>query len=237
MLRVRDVMEESFHQADVDQPVRKVGLTMAQEGLDLVPIVNHDGCLKGVMTERVLARRYIRESREASSLVDAPTSMDAIAEALDAEMLAPGDGEVAGRVWVYAMDAEWDASGVDEHDVVVVGNRDDAQRKAIEAGADLLIVSNGARPSDEIVGLAKERGTAVMVSPLDSYVSGRLVSLAAPCSALMDAKPLTVHPTTCSPTGRAGQGGPLRRRDRRRPRAPARPRDPRQPRLSPSRAR
>jgi manganese-dependent inorganic pyrophosphatase len=194
MLRVRDVMEESFHQADLDQPVRKVGLTMAQEGLDLLPIVDHDGCLTGVMTERVLARRYIRESREASSLVDAPTAMSAIAEALDAEVLADGDGEVAGRVWVYAMDVEWDASGVDEHDVVVVGNRDDAQRKAIEAGADLLIVSNGARPTDEVVELAKERDCAVMVSPLDSYVSGRLVSLAAPCSALMDAKPLTVHP-------------------------------------------
>jgi len=194
MLRVRDVMRETFHKTDVDQPVRKVGLTMAQEGLDLVPIVNAEGCLAGVMTERVLARRYIRESREASSLVDAPTSMDAIAEALDAQLLIGGDGEVAGRVWVYAMDVEWDASGVDEHDVVVVGNRDDAQRKAIAAGADLLIISNGARPSDEVVALAKERDCAVMVSPLDSYVSGRLVSLAAPCRALMDAKPLTVHP-------------------------------------------
>jgi manganese-dependent inorganic pyrophosphatase len=33
-----------------------------------------------------------------------------------------------------------------------------------------------------------------MVSPLDSYVSGRLVSLASPCRALMDDEPLTVHP-------------------------------------------
>ena len=194
LLRVRDVMQERFEQADVDQPVRRVGLTMAQEGLDLLPIVTAEGCLAGVMTERVLARRYIRESREASSLVDAPTSIEAIADALDGELLDGGDGEVAGRVWVYAMEAEWDASGVDEHDVVVVGNREDAQRRTIEAGADLLILSNGARPSDEVLALARERGTAVMVSPLDSYVSGRLVSLAAPCSALMDAEPLTVHP-------------------------------------------
>ena len=194
MLRVRDVMQEDFPRADSDQPVRKVGLTMAQEGLDLLPIVNQDECLVGVMTERVLARRYIRESREASSLVDAPTAIEAIAEALDAELLDGGDGEVAGRVWVYAMDAEWGDSGVDEHDVVVVGNRDDAQRRAIDAGADLLIVSNGSRPSDEVLALAKERGTALMVSPLDSYVCGRLVSLAAPCRALMDAEPLTVHP-------------------------------------------
>src|SRR3712207_6610019 len=111
LLRVRDVMQERFHQADGDQPVRKVGMTMAQEGLDLLPIVDGKGCLAGVMTERVLARRYIRESREPSSLVDAPTSMQEIAEALDSEVLDGGDGEVAGRVWVYAMDAEWGASG------------------------------------------------------------------------------------------------------------------------------
>ena len=42
--------------------------------------------------------------------------------------------------------------------------------------------------------LARERGNAVKVLPLDSYVCGRLVSLAAPCRALMDAEPLTVHP-------------------------------------------
>jgi manganese-dependent inorganic pyrophosphatase len=197
MLRVRDVMQESFERADVDQPVRQVGLTMAQEGLDLVPIVDHEGRLAGVMTERVLARRYIRESREASSLVDAPTSIQAIADALDGELLGAGDGEVgevAGRVWVYAMDTGWEQSGVREHDVVVVGDREDAQRRTIEVGADLLIVSNGARPSDEVLALAAERGTAVILSPLDSYVSGRLVSLAAPCRALMDAEPLTVHP-------------------------------------------
>ena len=38
---------------------------MAREDLDLVPIVDDDGALAGVMTERALARRYIRESREA----------------------------------------------------------------------------------------------------------------------------------------------------------------------------
>ena len=31
-----------------------------------------------------------------------------------------------------------------------------------------------------------------MVSPLDSYVSGRMITLAAPCRALMEPDPLTV---------------------------------------------
>ena len=72
MLRVRDVMREDFPQAADGEPVREVGLLMATHDLDLVPIVDANGALAGVMTERALARRYIRESREPSEL-DAPT--------------------------------------------------------------------------------------------------------------------------------------------------------------------
>jgi manganese-dependent inorganic pyrophosphatase len=193
-LRVRDVMEEQFELADVDKPVRVVGLTMAEEGLDLLPIVDHDGKLAGVVTERVLARRYIRESRQASSLVDAPTSISAIADGLEGEIICGEDHQVAGRVWVFAMDAEWEGSGIGEGDVVVVGNREDGQKRVIEAGIELLVVSNDARPSDAIVKLAEEHGTAVITTGLDSYVAGRMITLAAPCKALMDAEPLTVHP-------------------------------------------
>jgi manganese-dependent inorganic pyrophosphatase len=60
-------MRTDFPVASDDEPVREVGLTMAREGLDLVPIVDGDGALTGVMTERALARRYIRESLRATS--------------------------------------------------------------------------------------------------------------------------------------------------------------------------
>jgi manganese-dependent inorganic pyrophosphatase len=42
--------------------------------------------------------------------------------------------------------------------------------------------------------LARERGTTVVVAPLDAYVSARMVSLASPCEGLMDPEPLTVTP-------------------------------------------
>jgi manganese-dependent inorganic pyrophosphatase len=82
-------------------------------------------------------------------------------------------------------------SGASPGDVVVVGNRSDAQRLAIERGAQLLVLSNDSDPSDDILSLAREHGIAVIVSPLDSYVSGRMITLAAPCEALMEREPLT----------------------------------------------
>ena len=191
-LRVRDVMRERFPVARHDEPVRSVGLTMAHENLDIVPIVDSDGRLIGVMTERALAHRYIRESRTTSTLVDAPTTVGKIAEVLDGELVQGSDRMIEGRVWVHSIDPQRSQSQISAGDVVVAGNRVDAQRQALELGAALLVASNGMRPEPEILELAAERDATVIVSPLDSYVSSRMITLAAPCRALADAEPLTV---------------------------------------------
>jgi manganese-dependent inorganic pyrophosphatase len=195
MLRVEDVMLESFPSASHRDPIRQVGLTMAREDLELMPLVDDDGALAGVMTERTLARRYIRETREVTSLADAAASVRAIVAQLDGELVCGDDErEVDGRVWVLAMDVSSLPPDIGEGDVVVVGNREDAQRRAVELGVDVLITSNGTRPGDEVLGLARERGTTVVSSPWDSYVSSRMVTLSAPSRALMDSEPLTVRP-------------------------------------------
>ncbi|HEY6758384.1 MAG TPA: putative manganese-dependent inorganic diphosphatase [Baekduia sp.] len=193
MLRVRDVMQQDFYAAGVDDAVREVGLTMAQDKLDVVPIVDHDGRLVGVMTERALARRYIRETREASSLVDTPTRVGAIAAAVSGQQVVGDDMTVAGRVWVFAMATDFTESGIAAGDVVIIGNREDAQRRMIERGVALMLISNGIAPSDDVLRHARDAGTAIILSPLDSYVCGRMTTLAAPCSALMDTDPVTVR--------------------------------------------
>ena len=191
MLRACDVMQTSFPVTGEDQPIRLAGLAMARAGLELVPIVDERGALTGVLTERALARRYIRETREASTLTDAPTRVEAVVDVLGGELVAGEDRQLAGRVWVHSMGAG-SPTGISTGDVVVVGDRPDAQRLAIEHGAALIVLSNRTRPSPEVFELARERGSSVIVSPLDSYVSGRMITLAAPCHAFMEPEPLTI---------------------------------------------
>jgi manganese-dependent inorganic pyrophosphatase len=194
MLRVSDVMRREFPQASDGEPVREVGRLMAREDVDLVPIVDGDGALAGVMTERALARRYIRDSREPSQL-DAPTKASAIARVLQGRLVCGDeDAEVSGQIWCLAMDVGSLPSEIGAGDVAVVGDRDDAQRAAIELGVGLLVTSNGSAPRDEVLALARERGVMVASSPLDSYVTARMITLSAPCRALIDRDPLTVRP-------------------------------------------
>jgi manganese-dependent inorganic pyrophosphatase len=193
-LRVRDVMQREFPTVcGSEDSVRDAGLLMTREDRDVLVVLDDGGALAGVVTERALARRYIRESRQTSSLVDAPTAVREIVEVLEGEALTGEDREVAGRVWVLAMDV-LSPTGIEPGDVVVVGDRIDAQRRAIELGSALVVVSNGATPSDEVLELAREKGCALVVSPLDSYVTGRMITLSAPCRTVMDGEPLTVRP-------------------------------------------
>jgi manganese-dependent inorganic pyrophosphatase len=193
MLRASDVMRTDFPVTGQDEPIREAGLAMARANLGLVSIVDDQGALVGVVDERALARRYIRESRQTSTLRDAPTFVGAIVDVLEGTLISGEDTRLAGRVWVHAMDVTA-PSGISDGDVVVIGNRSDAQRRAIDLGAALIVTSNGSTPDDEILALAAEHGTAVVVSPLDTYVSGRMITLAAPCSAFMESDPLTITP-------------------------------------------
>ena len=194
MLRVKDVMAQEVATAHKDDPLRNVGVTMAKRNIAQLPIVDDDGSLTGIITERNLARMYVRESRGASSFADSPVWVGAMIEVLEGELLVGEDREVSGQLWVISMSVGSMGQSMQPGDIVVIGDRPKGQRRAIELEAGVLVVSNGVRPGDEVLEMAREKGTAVVLSPLDSYVTSRLIQLSVPCWEVMTENPLTVHP-------------------------------------------
>ena len=194
MLRVKDVMAQEVATAHKDDPLRNVGVTMAKRNIAQLPIVDDDGSLTGIITERNLARMYVRESRGASSFADSPVSVGAMVEVIEGELLVGEDREISGQLWVISMSVDSMGQSMQPGDIVVIGDRPKGQRRAIELEAGVLVVSNGVRPGDEVLEMAREKGTAVVLSPLDSYVTSRLIQLSVPCWEVMSENPLTVHP-------------------------------------------
>jgi manganese-dependent inorganic pyrophosphatase len=191
-LRVLDVMRKHFPMAHENDSVRGVGHALVHAGLDLLPVVDDAGVLTGVLTERALARRYVRESREASRLESA-TTIRSIVETLEGELLGGNpEAEVSGRVWVLAMDLHSMLTDVAAGDVAVVGDRPDAQARAVETDLGALVLSNDVQPAPELLALAAEHDTPIIRTRLDSYVAGRMITLSSPCRALLDGTPLTV---------------------------------------------
>jgi manganese-dependent inorganic pyrophosphatase len=195
MLRVKDVMASDVAVARKNDPLRSVGLTMARRNISQLPIVEDDGTLTGIITERNLARMYVRESRGASTFANSPVSVGAMVEVLEGELLVgKKESESSGQLWVISMSVDSMGKSMNPGDVVVIGDRPKGQRRAIELGAGVVVVSNGVRPDDEVLDLAREKGTAVVLSPIDSYVTSRLIQLSVPCWEVMSENPLTVRP-------------------------------------------
>src|ERR671928_132464 len=73
----------------------------------------------------------------------------------------------------------------------------DRSRPATRADASsscALVLSHGIDLGDDLLAVAAERDAAVVVSPLDSYVTARMMQLAVPCGAVMNREPLTAAP-------------------------------------------
>ncbi len=194
MLRAQDVMSPDHPTASHDASLREVGIAMAKADLDLIPIVDDEGIVVGILTARDLARRYIKESGEPSSFADRPASVDLIVSVLDGELVIPPTRRLNGRLWAVTVDVDTMGNTMGEHDIVVVGNRSDAQRRAVELGVALMVAPYDSTPDDDVIALARERGTGIVLSPLDSYVTGRLVSLSVPVREVMSPDPLTCEP-------------------------------------------
>ncbi|MEJ7870802.1 MAG: putative manganese-dependent inorganic diphosphatase [Rubrobacteraceae bacterium] len=193
MLRVKDVMKDvvTVHKND---PLRNVGLAMAKRTISQVPIVDDDGALVGIVTERSLARMYIRESREASTFTATPVSVRSMVEVLEGELLVGEDKEASGKLWVISMSVDSMGKSMEPGDIVVIGDRPEGQRRAVELGAGVIVISNGVRPGDDVLKMAEENGATLVLSPLDSYVTSRMIQLSVPCWEIMSEDPLTVDP-------------------------------------------
>jgi manganese-dependent inorganic pyrophosphatase len=194
MLRVKDVMSEDIVTVHRNDPLRNVGLAMAKRNIGQVPVVDGAGAIVGIVTERDLARMYIRESQEASTFAETPVSVGSIVKVLGGELLAGEDKETSGKLWVISMSVNSMGQQMGPGDIVVVGDQTDSQKRAVELGAGILVVSNGVRPEEEVLKAAEEKGTTVVLSPLDSYVTSRMVQLSVPCWEVMSEDPLTVDP-------------------------------------------
>ncbi len=193
LLRAGDVMGPVGPTANHNDSLRDVGLAMAKADSDMIPIVDDGGVVVGMMTARDLARRYIRESGAPSSFQDRPVSVDLIGDVLGGEILLRPTRRLDGRLWAVTVAASSMGARMSGNDIVVIGDRHDAQMRAVQNAVGLMVMTYETRPDDDVMALAEENGVGVVLSPLDSYVTGRMVSQAVPVREVMSRNPLTAE--------------------------------------------
>jgi manganese-dependent inorganic pyrophosphatase len=159
---------------------------MRDQNIQTVPILTKRGKIRGILTLGDQARFYM-EDQDASALSKAKTPYSNIADTLQGEVVVgnPDDRFDRGKVVVAAANPDVMEDYIDEHDMVLLGNRYESQLCAIEMKASCIVIGLGAKVSKTIVKIAQEAGCTVIVSPLDTYTCAKLINQAVPVGHIM----------------------------------------------------
>lgn len=165
--------------------LKKAWTLMREQNVVTLPITKKD-TLEGLITISDIATSYM-EVYDSHILADAKTPYENILETLDAKMLVgdPTACVTQGKVLIAAANPDLMEDYIEEHDLVILGNRYESQLCAIEMKADCIIVCEGAKVSLTIRKLAEERGCTILNTPHDTYTVARLINQSMPISYFM----------------------------------------------------
>ncbi|MEW6189014.1 MAG: putative manganese-dependent inorganic diphosphatase [Actinomycetota bacterium] len=192
-IRVKDVMTSPVITARPHTPIRKIGELLYTHGIKSIPIVDEDQRLLGIVTERDMAHRYIEEIK-IRSLKDISLEISKIVQTLDGKLIV-GDAHklISGNVLIGAMLPQTMVNYIVPGDIIIVGNRERAQKAALQRKVSCLVITGNFDPSPEIVQLARDRGAAIITTPHDTYAAARLINLSIPSEKIMQREIFTVE--------------------------------------------
>ncbi|HAC60949.1 MAG TPA: inorganic diphosphatase [Lachnospiraceae bacterium] len=184
--RVKDLEIRRTPGVDAKISVKDAWNLMNTQNVFTLPITDAESHLQGLITINDIAKSYMDENDSAIVSV-ARTPYRNIMDTLDAEMVV-GDPEASfteGKVVIAAANPDVMENYINPHDMVILGNRYESQLMSILAGAGCIVVCLGAPVSKTIQHMAKEKGTTILVTPLDTYTVARLINQSMPIDFFM----------------------------------------------------
>lgn len=168
-----------------EAPLWEALALMEQVERQVLPIVDHKGGYRSMLHYGAFARNILAKINPHKKAV-IPTSISHLLSTIKAQpIVVCGEDELfKARIVVAALET----GSFTEHlhgepldnTVVIVGNREDVQRIAIESGVRALVVTNGNTVSKELRELAQDMGVSVLVSPYDTSSTSLLVIYSTP---------------------------------------------------------
>ncbi len=148
-------------------------------------VVDRDNDLEGLIAVRDIANANM-DILDNFALSRARTPYQNVLNTLNGKMIVgnPLDTIRIGKLAIGTTPEMMDGN-VSPGDMILVTNRYESQRFALESGAGCLIVCCGANVTSVIRNLAEERGCTIITTPLDTFAAARLITMSIPVRAKM----------------------------------------------------
>jgi manganese-dependent inorganic pyrophosphatase len=195
-VRAQDLMQTDVISAPIDCSIFDVGELLRKHSIHALPVLDEQRRARGVITESSLARSYVQEL-QVRGLQHRPTRLGRIAETLGARLvLGDPETELRGNILIGAMSPGSMAGYISQGDLLILGDREDAQTVALQCDISCLIITGDFVPSPQVQQQARARGAAIIVTAQDTFATARLINLSVPALDMLDPDVLTVTPDT-----------------------------------------
>ena len=194
-LQIKDVNVNRMAGIRSNTSIKEAWASMkAQNAYSLA--ITRDEKLEGIITTEDIAMSYM-DVYDSHILSQARTQYQNIVNTIDGQIITgnPHGYFVKGKVAVAASSPELMETYIEEDDLVILGNRYEAQLCAIELNASCLVVCQNSQVSKTIKKMAEERDIVIIVSPHDTFTVSRLINQSIPVKHFMQKDGLTVFNT------------------------------------------
>jgi manganese-dependent inorganic pyrophosphatase len=159
---------------------------MREQDVVTLPIIQGDNKLEGLITINDIAKSYM-DVYDNTILGLARTPVGNLLDVLEGTLVCgnPHARIINGKVLIGAANVDIMEACIEKDDVVIVADREEAQREAIEQGASCLIVCLNAKISPSITQLANQAQCNIITTYLDTYSAARMINQCIPIKYFM----------------------------------------------------
>ncbi len=192
-LQVRDVMRRGVISAYIDQPLLEAGQLLQEHDRRSMPVIDTENKVRGIIATEDFAKLFFNDL-DPRSVNRIPLNRDNLVRTLRGRVLVEGRRKLGNRVIVGAMEAETMADYIEPGCLVVLGDREDAQLKAIENGAAALVVTGDLLVSARALAAAQKHGVLVISTAHHTFTAVRLINLSISTQDIMNREFDFCHP-------------------------------------------
>lgn len=154
--------------------------------------VTREGKLEGLITIGDIATSYM-DVYDSTILSVAKTQYRNIASTIGGTVVIGNDHSylLKGKVGIAASSSDLMSEFVEENDLVILGNRKEAQQCAIDLNVACIVVCHGAEVSADIMEQARKREIVIISTPHDTFTVARQINQSIPVKHFMTKELIT----------------------------------------------
>ena len=179
-VQVRDVDLRRAENLTGSVSIKTAWAQMKELNIKTLPI-GRNNKLEGLITVGDIARSYM-DVYDSTILARSKTQYRNIASTIDGKIISGNEHSYVskGKVAIAASSRQLMSDFVDEDDLVILGDRIEAQQLAIDINVSCMVVCGDARIPNEILKQAEEKEIVVIASPHDTFTVARLINQSIP---------------------------------------------------------